>query len=218
MGGSVKKVVKYANPMTAVNNYLLKKTTGTSITDAIDSVGSSGSSSAGTNSYGEALAKIALESYNQGAPLRQAFLSQGQSVLDGSFNPQTSATYAPLYNTARSGIESQYGVAKDNIMANTASGGALTGALADLEMARAGDVGSLSSTISSDIINNILSNAYNAGFGTSGTALSALSSASSGQNASNLMAQQAKYAQENALYSGLGNIGGNLIGSTLFGK
>ena len=97
--------------------------------------------------------------------IRNPLIQLLTEVAGGSFDPTTSATFNPLFATAKKGVEDQFNVAKKNIMANLPVGGALNDALAELEMERAGHSGSLTSSISTNILDNLLSEAFTTGFG-----------------------------------------------------
>jgi hypothetical protein len=87
------------------------------------------------------------------------------------YNPYNLPAYAPLYQLARSGVESQYGQARENIMSSTPRGGALAENLANLEMGRAQQAGALPAQIAAPLIQDIYNKAYGVAFGAPQTSL-----------------------------------------------
>ena len=72
-----------------------------------------------------------------------------------------------MYGAGKQQLESQYGTAKENIMANLPQGGALLSSLAGADIAKAGDLANVSSGITQDMFNK----AYGAAFGAPGQAM-----------------------------------------------
>jgi hypothetical protein len=171
----------------------------------------------GANPYETALAEIAKKLYEQTDPTRQAFLGQMGQVASGTFDPMKSPTYAPMYSSARSGVEAQYGVAKDAIMGNTPRGGGQTEALANLEGTRASEVGAIPGAISANILNDLLNKSYGVAFGAPQQSMSGLASVAGTYGNRMSMAQQSAQAQQSALYGGLGTLGGIGLGTAIGG-
>jgi hypothetical protein len=145
----------------------------------------------------------------------------------GLYNPYNLPGYAPLYQLARTGPESQYNPARQSIMESTPRGGGLYENLANLEMSRAQQAGSLPATIAAPLIQDIYNKAYGVAFNAPQTSIAGLGGAMSGYNqlqglsASGAL-QQAALANQNSLASssglgslaalGLGGLGGKSTG------
>lgn len=86
-----------------------------------------------------------------------------------AYDPRNLPAFAPLYNLSKTGLEDQYGVAKENILANMPRGGAMGRALGNLETGRAKDVGSLQASISAPIIQDLYNKAYDMSWKTAPT-------------------------------------------------
>jgi hypothetical protein len=173
--------------------------------------GGKGSSPA-ASPYEDAAAKMAKELYAQTDPLRQSLLGDLSSVAAGTYNPESSATYAPLYATARSGAEAQYGVAKENILANTPRGGGQVDALANLESARAADVGEIPGMLSNQIIQDMMAKAYGTAFGAPQQSMAGMNSVAGTYGNRAAQANAAASQQTSSLYGGLGMLGGMALG------
>lgn len=85
-------------------------------------------------------------------------------IVEGNYNPETLPTFAPQYDLLRGSLEGQYSQAKQNILASTPRGGALEGALAQLEYDRARNTGLGASQLSANILGDALNKAYNFGY------------------------------------------------------
>lgn len=203
-GGKVMDTLKWVSPTTWIQAAGAKALTGG---------GGSGDPAASPNQYETTLANIAQNTYSQTDPLRQALLGQMGNFMSGGYDPQKS----PLYAAARSGPEAQYKVAKDNVLGSTPRGGGQLGALANLESARASDVGGIPGDISAKLIEDMMSKSYGVAFGAPQQSMSGLSSVAGTFGNRQSMAQAAAQQQQNALYSGLGQMGGMAIGSMLGG-
>jgi len=177
--------------------------------------GGGGSSTPAPSGYENTLAQIAQDTYTQTDPLRQSLLQQMSSMLSGGFDPAKSATYAPMYASARTGTEAQYNVAKENVLGNTPRGGGQIDALANIEAARAGDVGSLPAMLSSQIMQDMMQKTYGTAFGAPQQSMAGLASAAGTYGNRMSMAQAAAAQQQSGLYGGLGQIGGMALGSML---
>lgn len=123
------------------------------------------------NPYADKMAQVAQQIYGETADVRGGFLEQYEGLLSGEFDPQTSPMFAPAFAMGKEGIEGQYGVAKENILANMPRGGAQLGQLGGLEMARAGQSASLPAMISQNIMGDMMGQAYGAAFGAPGQAM-----------------------------------------------
>jgi len=125
--------------------------------------GGKGKQTPSQSPYEAAAAQIAGETYKETAPIRDTLLLQMQDFLKGG-DPSKSPTFAPLYANARAGIESQYNVARDNILSGTPRGGGQINALAGMELDRAGNIDNAQNTIASNIFNDILQKTYGVAF------------------------------------------------------
>jgi hypothetical protein len=98
------------------------------------------------------------------------------------YNPYNLPGYAPLYQLAKTGLESQYNPARQAIMESTPRGGALYENLANLEMGRAQQAGSLPATIAAPLISDIMNKAYGVAFNSPQTSIAGLGAASNSWN------------------------------------
>lgn len=94
-------------------------------------------------------AEIQRDLYNRTSGIRTNVLDELTNASMGGWNPSES----PMWGPARGVIEDQYGVAKDNIMANLPKGGQLNEGLMDLDTSRARSLGDLAGQIGSDYWN-----------------------------------------------------------------
>ena len=196
------------NPMAGLNIFGAKK---------LGLAGGGGTPTPGASPYESVLAQIAQDTYTQTDPIRQGFLQQMSSLLSGGFDPQKTAMYQPMYAAARSGPEAQYNVAKKNILGNTPRGGGQVKALADIETARASDIGSIPGMLSNQILQDMLQKSYGTAFGAPQQSMAGLSSASGTYGNRLSMAEAAAAQQQSALFGGLGQIGGMALGTALGG-
>jgi hypothetical protein len=122
----------------------------------------------GTNPYEEQLAAYASGMWNQTQAPRTYIGKDWETFFNPAegrkYDPSQLPAFSPLYNLSRTGLEDQYGVAKENILSTLPRGGAMGRSLANLETGRAKDIGSLQSSISAPIISDLYNKAYNAGF------------------------------------------------------
>jgi hypothetical protein len=181
------------------------------------------------NPYEEQLASMASNMWNVTWPVRNYFTEDWQKFFrpeEGQrYDPYALPGYKPLYGLARTGIEDQYGAAKENILAGVPRGGGQDRALSLLESGRAKDVGSLQAQIASPLIQDISNKAYGAGWQTGPTqALGGMGTASQQLNAANISQQQlvtaaalqeaqASRAASSAKGSGVGSMLGKGLGS-----
>lgn len=152
----------------------------------------------------DTLSKIALDLYNQSSPVRQGLLDRSNAFLAGNLD----VTASPLFGSVKDAIQSQFARAKENVLANTASGGALTSALSDLESNKASSMASAMGGLASDE----LSRAY--GLATGGAQMSQSGLASAGGIQSQLAANQAQVqaAGKQAAGEGIGRGAAAIIG------
>lgn len=108
--------------------------------------------------------------FDQSQPLRQQQLGMFGDVMSGKFDPTTSPMFAPIFSSAKGATEDQYNLARDAVIGGTARGGAQTGALSDVELARAGTMSSLPAQISKSLIQDMMGKAYGSVFPESGAA------------------------------------------------
>ncbi len=160
-------------------------------------VGEGGTATPG-NSYEDQLAQMAMALFNQTAPMRGNLVNELTSVSEGTYDPQKSPLFSPRFAEAKQGVEDQYGIAKQNIMANTPRGGALTSSLNNLEMNRAGSAARIPQEISSGIMNELMSKAYGTAFNTPAQSMQGLSGAAQSLSGRQSMAMQAQAAKEAA--------------------
>jgi hypothetical protein len=131
----------------------------------------------------------------------------------GLYNPYNLPGYAPLYQLARTGLESQYNPARQSIMESTPRGGALYENLANLEMSRAQQAGSLPATIAAPLISDLYNKAYGVAFNSPQQSMAGLGAATSSYNqlqglTAQGQMQQAALANQNSLAgsAGLGSL------------
>jgi hypothetical protein len=174
--------------------------------------GSSGStSSTKISPLEQSLADISKEMYATTSPLRSSLIDKYSSVLGGNYDYKSDPTYSPLFQSAKQGIEGQYGTARQNILSSTPAGGGLTKALSNLDIARAGDMATVPANLQSQIANSLLGNATSAAWNTPQTSIASLGSANNSY-ASRLMQQQAISAQgKTGLGQGIGNLAGTAM-------
>lgn len=161
-------------------------------------------------SSSKAAARISQQLYKDTKPLRQDWLSELGGVMSGSYDPTQSPMFAPIYSNARTGIEDQYGVAKENILSFMPRGGAQGTALANTEMERAKTLGAVPGMISKDLVSDMINKSYGAAWQTPQMSLSGLGTAAYGQG----MAMQAQAAENAAKYESIGSLFGNMMGDT----
>ena len=149
--------------------------------------------------------EIGESMWNMTAPVRGHISEDWERFFNPAqgrqYDPAQLPAFSPLYNLARTGLEDQYSVAKENILSNMPRGGGMARQLGNLETGRAKDVGSLQSSISAPIISDMYNKAYNTGFVTGpATALAGLglhaTDTRSGMNAQ-LQAQMQSQAAAN---------------------
>ena len=162
--------------------------------------------------YEAAAAQMAQKTFDQTDPLRQSILGQMGDFMGGGFDPMKSNMYAPLYAAARSGPEAQYNVARDNVLAGTPRGGGQVDALANVESARAAQVGEIPSMLSNQIMQDLLSKSYGVAFNAPQQSMAGMSSVAGTYGNRAAMSQASAANQMSSLYSGLGMMGGMALG------
>ena len=169
--------------------------------------GGKGKTTPTVSPYEEAAAGIANKTYAETTPVRNDLLSQMGNFLQGGYDVSKSPTFAPLYANARSGIESQYGVAKDAILAGTPRGGGQTAALAGVESDRAGNLSNTQNAIYSNLFNDILQKTYGVAFNAPQQSMAGLGQAGSSYASRYGAANQAYSAQQANWFNMVDNIG-----------
>lgn len=172
---------------------------------------SGGSSSDSAGQAAQTLADISKGLYEEGSAVRGQTQDMTSKILSGQYSPRVLPAYAPMFAEAKKGLEGQYDMAQNKIMSNTPAGGQLYSALADLEMKRASNVGSLGNQLTSGLVSDII----NRGTGAAYNSLSATTSGlgTSGAISSNLAGQEA--AQEASFGGGIGQLAGTLGAAAL---
>lgn len=85
------------------------------------------------NTYSDTLAAISQSLFADTAPARTNLLNRSNAFLGGGLD----VTASPMYGSLKSAVDSQFGRARDNTIANTAAGGGLVDALSNQETQRA---------------------------------------------------------------------------------
>lgn len=168
--------------------------------------GGKGKQTPTTSPYEAATAEIAKQTYQETTPIREDLLAQMGNFLSGGFDPTKSPLYGPMYANARAGMEGQYGVAKQNILANTPRGGGQTDDLAGLESDRASNIGGLQNTLYGNIFNDILSKTYGVAFNAPQQSMAGFGQAAN--------SYAGRYGAANVAYTGQQKNWLDLIGNT----
>ncbi len=179
--------------------------------------GGKGKTTPATSPYEAATAQIAQKTYEESTPIRTDLLAQMSNFLSGGFDPMKSPLYSPMYANARAGAESQYGRAKDAILANTPRGGGQTAALAGVESDRAGNLSNMQNAIYSNLFNDILQKTYGVAFNAPQQSMAGLGSAGNSYASRYGAANQAYSAQQKNWFDLGSSIGGSM-GSMAGGK
>jgi hypothetical protein len=154
------------------------------------------------------LASISGDLYNATSGLRGNYLDKYAKALSGTYDFQTDPTYAPMFQQAKQGIESQYNVGKQNILSSTPAGGGLVKALSNLDIARAGDMGTVPANLENQIYQQLMGGAQSAAWNTPQTSMAGLGQANNTYGM-RLMQQNSQNAAGKAgLGQGLGNLAG----------
>lgn len=170
------------------------------------------------NPYEEQLAAMGKQLFVETGPQRRALYPQFTSVLEGTWRPETSPMYSPLFATAKLGVEQQYQNAMENLLGGAPSGGGLTRAMGQLETSRAKQAGSLPATIGGGLIEDMINKAYGTAFGMPQEAMQGLSTAAatlSSRQGQAMAAQAAGKGGKGSMFGGLGQglgfLGGSII-------
>jgi len=137
----------------------------------------------------DAQTKLAQQLVSQSDPTRRALFQDANQFLSGDRD----VTALPEFGAFKNSAESQFGRARDAIIANTPEGGGLTAALAGLEGQRAGNQAGFTGALAGDEVNRAIQLAtFGAAAGSQG-----LSSAGflQGQRAQSQSAQNAGKSQ-----------------------
>jgi len=167
---------------------------------------SGGGSNSGSNPALNSTARMARQLFDQTQPARTDLLADFKDPFDPAAFQSSPAT-----NALQSIINAQFGAARDATIASAPAGGALFGALGELEGDRAGALASGLGQLYGQDKNTFDQQRFSAAFGTPATALGALGAAGS--------AQASAAATQGAADAGktgeLGQAAGTLIGLML---
>ena len=145
------------------------------------------------------LTEMALDLYNKTGPARQSIIDRGTNFLEGGLD----VTQSPMWGSGKNAAETQYQNAREAMMANLPSGGALQSSLATGETDKARTLTDLASRIGMDEYNKIYGLA-------SGAPQQSMSGMGMSEQTGATLAGQQMYqnvqedAQKNQLYSDLG--------------
>jgi len=131
-------------------------------------------------------------------------IDRSQSFLSGGLD----VTQSPMYGALKSGIEGQFGTARNNILSSLPQGGALLEALAGLEGQKAGAMATGIGGLASDELNR----AYGLGTGGAQAGLTGLGGAASLQQQMLLGQLQQRSGLMSGLGAGIGGLLGGIIG------
>lgn len=152
----------------------------------------------GANNPGAAL-------FRQTDPLRRGLIERSESFIEGGLD----VTQSPQFAALKQGAEDQFGRARKDIIASTAEGGALTSALTEAELAKAGALTRGTSDLAAQELNRAFSLA-------TGQPLQAAIQGIGQQQAIQAQQQQAQAQQDaatkNALGTGFGVAAGSKAG------
>lgn len=163
--------------------------------------GGKGRGFAGAEAASESLADIAESVFEETAPIRGQTLERLESTLGGNFPA------GPVFEAQKLATEQQFDRARERTIASAPRGGALTGALGDVESARAATLAG----ITGDIFQRDVGAAQAAAFGAPPVAISGLGSAAGTQAA----LAQAQAGQKGATAQALGQGAGIATGLAL---
>ena len=167
--------------------------------------------------YESALAKMGLQIFREGTPLRVGLTEDLMGFQSGQVSPTESPMFAPAFAAMKGGVEDQYGVAKENILRSMPEGGALSGSMADLEMARAGDIGRGTAGVTTGIVQDMLNKAFGVATGNTNQSMGGLGTVAQtfGQRQAQQMAGETSMMQsvmDAAI--GLGQAAGSMVAPT----
>lgn len=141
-----------------------------------------GGGAGGPDAMAKMQAQIAQQLFDQTNPLRQELIGRSTQFMNGGLD----VTASPMFTALKQQTESQYGNARNNVIADTPAGGQLTQALTELNSSRANALGQGAGAVAE----TELARAMMLGTGATGQAMSGL-----GQSA----AIQANLAQNRAM-------------------
>ena len=170
--------------------------------------GGGGGGSAPPNPYESVLASIAQTEYDRAKPLRDSSMDQFMQLIQGSFNPKTSAMYKPIFDSLRSAAGAGESQSRDAILAGTARGGGQTEALANLAGNAAAQRAGVESGASNQVIMDLMNKSYGLSSGSPAAAMSGL-----GQAGQLGMQNQALYQQQQQMASNQGSALGGALGT-----
>jgi hypothetical protein len=167
------------------------------------------------NPYEGTQARIAEELWKMTGPVRGYQLDDFARFFSpgAKYDPSELPGFSPIYSSARTGLEDQYKQARESLLGNVPRGGAQIEALTQLEAGRAGDVGSLPSLISKDIISDLYNKAYGVAWNSPQVSLGGLGGAAStytSRSNAAVAAQLQERQMGNQMWSGLGQAAGML--------
>jgi hypothetical protein len=125
--------------------------------------------------------------YNKTAPFRTAYYNMFNDLLSGKI-PLEQEAFNPAFSAMLRPVNAQYDVARENVLGNTPVGGRLQDELTNVETARAGSVGNLTSQWITDMMNKM----YGVAFQTPQTSMAGL------ENVMNLGSQAAQGVAQGA--------------------
>jgi len=105
-----------------------------------------------------------------------------------------------MWDPSKSALESQYGRARENVLGNMPSGGALQQQLTNLEMGRAQGLGDISKSIAEDEYNKI----YSAAMGAPQVSIGGMSQLAATRAGENIAEQQMKGGAKQGMGAGAG--------------
>jgi hypothetical protein len=164
-----------------------------------------GDKGGGGNDANDMVQQIAMREYKEALPLKRGILERGQEFMEGGFDP----TQMPVYNVGRQGIESQYDVARQNILGGMPKGGQMYDRLADMEVQRANQIGGLGAQIAQDEYNKL----YGVATGEPLMSMGTLASVAGSQAGAQAQQQAGKYGMTGALGQGAGGLLGSVLPS-----
>lgn len=156
----------------------------------------------------DAQAQVARMMYDVSRPVVAGLGTTFENFLSAEGDMRKDPIFQNQYGAMRNDIEDQYGVAKQNIIANTPGGGGLAANLAGLENQRARSLGLGAAGLANDLYNQQMSRAFAFGTGTAPVALGGFGNLAS--TAGGLQAAQAQQAGSTA--QGLGYAAGQYLG------
>jgi hypothetical protein len=163
------------------------------------------------NPYEQALANLIQQAYQETVPLRTEITRQ---LTDFAHSSEMPGYYSPVYEAGKQAIETQYQIARENLISQLPKSGALTAALADLEASRAATLGGLRAQIAQDLANK----AFGYATGVPGQAISGygtLAGTYGSRQAAAMAAQAQQAAATRSMLGQLGMAAGWILGGKL---